>query len=473
MSNKSITNKPVKHVEEALLPKGFRKERTRVLTDSKTSTNKDKSVIYWMQRDVRTVDNWALVLASHLAKTRGQILRVVYVLPPPSAPPENGKEDIPKLVNLPVNARHADFLLGGLELVHKELHDMNIPMHIVEADCHDNVGKAVHHAIMQYDPSMVVSDFSPIREYRQWMEVQFQPLSPDIPFYQVDAHNIVPVWAASDKREYAARTIRPKIHKVLDDFLDEFPQISSPNKKDDNKNVDLPTFQRKEYEMHMKIDHSVKPVDWAKPGTEAALEQFHAFCKDSLDDFGNLRNDPNQDVTSNLSPWINHGHVSAQRLAMKMDELGGRFREDDDGSAAFVEESVIRRELADNFVYYTPNEYDSLEAAYNWAKETLDKHRNDPREYIYSLNELEEGKTHEDIWNAAQMQLVQEGHMHGFLRMYWSKKVCVYEHNYSSSITSKDGSVFGIESTYSACRHFHIIFPRFWSGPRVQKRLFK
>ena len=409
-----ITNKPVHHVADDLLPNGFKKERTRVLTgnDLKIESDERKSVFYWMQRDVRTVDNWALALASYLASSRGQTLRVIYALPPHPMK----KEEIPALVNLPVNARHADFLMGGVELVYKELKDLNIPLHLIQAKSHDKIGETVCKEVLENDVSVLVSDFSPIREYRQWMEIQALPLLEEkqVPFYQVDTHNVVPVWAASDKREYAARTIRPKIHKVMDDYLQDFPAISA------NKNsVKLPSFNREEYENHMNINNSVKPVDWAKPGTDAAMKQFEGFCRNKLDDFGDLRNDPNAEACSNLSPWINHGHISAQRLTMKIDELG----KDSEGCETYVEESVIRRELADNFVYYTLDKYDSLEAAYDWAKDTLDDHKTDDREYIYSLEELENGKTHEDVWNAAQLQLVQEGHMHGFMRMYWSKKV--------------------------------------------------
>jgi deoxyribodipyrimidine photo-lyase len=93
------------------------------------------------------------------------------------------------------------------------------------------------------------------------------------------------------------------------------------------------------------------------------------------------------------------------------------------GSASFIEEGVIRRELSDNFVFYAPNDYDGLQAAAGWAQETLRVHASDPREYVYSLQELEQGQTHDDLWNAAQLQVVHEGGMHGFLRMYWAKKI--------------------------------------------------
>ena len=414
----TIENKATVHVPEGFLPTDFLKERTRVLTDPNLEVKKNSkgSVFYWMQRDVRTIDNWALLLAGHLATRQGQTLRVLYALPPPPAKKKEG--EIPSLVNLPTYARHAEFLLGGLELVHKELEKMHIPLHVVKASCHDNVGETAVEEMIQYNASVVVSDFSPIRVFREWMEVQALPLLTDkeVPFYQVDTHNVVPVWAASDKREYAARTIRKKIHSVLDTYLQDIPSLKSPR---DQNDVDLPSFDRNAYEKHMEVDKSVEPLKWAKPGSEEAMKRFDAFCKENLDSFGSLRNDPNEDACSNLSPWINFGHVSPQRLALKTDEMGREA----DGCDTYIEESVVRRELADNFVYFAPDTYDSIDAAYDWAKKSLKKHKKDKRNAVYSLEEFELAKTHEDVWNAAQLQLVQEGHMHGFMRMYWCKKV--------------------------------------------------
>lgn len=169
--------------------------------------------------------------------------------------------------------------------------------------------------------------------------------------------------------------------------------------------------------------------------------------------FDTLRNDPNySSVCSNLSPWINFGQVSFQRLALNVRAL----KRHPNGTAAFIEEGVVRRELSDNFVYYTPDAYDNMDSAADWARESLDLHSVDERENVYTWKELERGMTHDDLWNAAQLQLVREGGMHGFvscivcqwcvlcshlssarshlftvviltllfqLRMYWAKKI--------------------------------------------------
>ena len=115
-----------------------------------------------------------------------------------------------------------------------------------------------------------------------------------------------------------------------------------------------------------------------------------------------------------MSPWVNHGQVSMQRAVLFVKAEG---KSHSASVTSFVEEAVVRRELSDNFCFYNPN-YDSILGASDWAQKTLADHAKDKREYVYSREELEEGKTHDDLWNAAQLQLVQEGKMHGFLRMY-------------------------------------------------------
>jgi deoxyribodipyrimidine photo-lyase len=184
--------------------------------------------------------------------------------------------------------------------------------------------------------------------------------------------------------------------------------------------VSLPEFERESYESFLQMDNSVPVVDWAKPGTKAGMKQFDSFLKHGLKKYDTMRNDPTEKSgCSNLSPWINHGHISFHRLVTEVKKLNKYAS----GVATFIEEGVVRRELSDNYLYYTPNDYDSLTAGAGWAQETLEIHSRDPRDYIYSLAELENGQTHDDLWNAAQLQVVQTGKMHGFLRMYWAKKI--------------------------------------------------
>ena len=217
-----IALKPLRHVSKSLLPDWFLPERTRVLTDN-VETPKDacSCVVYWMQRDVRTVDNWALLLASHLARTHSLPLRVVYALPPPPPDARVADTDLPPtLVDMPMPARYGHFWLGGLQLVSEELAAKNIPLHVVllqPNDAQRGVGEAVTRLVVdQLRAAAVICDFQPLRPFREWTELQAAPLFQQsaVPLWQVDAHNIVPVWVASDKRQVGARTLRPRIHKV-------------------------------------------------------------------------------------------------------------------------------------------------------------------------------------------------------------------------------------------------------------------
>lgn len=428
----TLTNEKVRHVSKELIPDCLLAERTRILgsespatqsNDSRRNQNDGRSVVYWMQRDVRTADNWALLLAVHLAAQQKVPLRVVYTLPPPPPTAVTNGTGIPSLVDLPMTERHGKFLLGGLEFVHAELKVYRIPLHVIMAASHERVGETVCQTLLndEFGCQTVVTDFSPLRHHREWMELQAAPVlqAAGVPFYQVDTHNVVPVWIASDKREYGARTIRPKIHKLYGTYLQKFPKLKEFT-FERNQDLALPEFKRTVYEDYMKMDSSVGELSWAKPGTTAGLKQAEFFFENGLGRFDTLRNDPNQrNICSNLSPWINHGHLSFQRLAMAVK----KFNKHANGTASYIEEGIVRRELSDNYVYYEPNHYDTLTAAYAWAQETLQAHANDPREYIYTLEEFERGETHDDLWNAAQLQAVHDGKMHGFLRMYWAKKI--------------------------------------------------
>ena len=411
----------VTHVDnEALLPDWMLPERTCVLTETKELKKSGKCILYWMQRDVRTVDNWALLYASHAATSNKVPLHVLFALPPPAV--ESDESSLPPtMVEMRITERHGSFLLGGLELVHEELHKLGVPLHVIMPSSHDSVGKEVCKVVDQCQPQLVVCDMSPLRPYRQWIEQQATPLLDErhVPMHQVDAHNVVPVWHASPKREVGARTLRPKLNKLASTFLQPFPNFTG------NKHMKtlptLPPFEMQEYVTYLDWDTSVKPVAWAQPGTENAKAQFQQFVKNGLKHFDSLRNDPTRrDVCSSLSPWLNHGHISFQTLAREVKALNKYAN----GTASYIEEGMVRRELSDNFVYYTPDAYDSLEGAAGWARESLELHSSDEREYVYSLEELEEGKTHDDLWNAAELQLLSEGKMHGFVSTGPVKRRC-------------------------------------------------
>lgn len=374
-----------------------------------------------MLRDVRTVDNWALLFAQSLAVQQKVPLRVVYALPPPPSVEAVEGEDgsPPNPAEMALTVRHGTFLLDGLKVVANELQEASVPFDILCPSSRSEVGKTIHtHCTdASHDALAVVCDMSPLRYPRQWTEEQAVPLleGDDIPLYQVDTHNIVPVWIASPKREVGARTLRPKIHNVFGDYCCQFPKFQGNAHVKESGAEGKGGLDWDDYESFLNMDHSVPHVGGMNAGHQVAMERFNNFCSSTqygLKNFDSLRNDPNhQSVCSNLSPWINHGHVSFQRLALDIRAL----KKHTNGTAAYIEEGVVRRELSDNFVYYTPDGYDSLAGAADWARDSLTLHADDKRENLYTWKELEKAETHDDLWNAAQLQLVREGGMHGFV----------------------------------------------------------
>ncbi|WAR28769.1 PHR-like protein [Mya arenaria] len=352
----------------------FNKKRVRVLSKAKDFPDDCKGVVYWMSRDQRVQDNWAMLYAQKLALKLEVPLHVCFCL-------------VPRFLEATI--RHFNFMLEGLKEVEQFVTDNHI--------------------------GGVVTDFSPLRVPMGWVDDVVKGLPKDIPLCQVDAHNLVPCWEASPKLEYGARTIRNKIHNQLSGYLTEFPPVCSHKYTDAAaKPIDWDAAYAS-----LEVDQSVGPVDWAKPGTSHGIEMLESFCKERLKYFGSDRNNPNKKALSNLSPWIHFGQISAQRCILTVRQYRGKYKE---GVDAYIEEAIIRRELSDNFCFYN-KQYDSIEGTNDWAKKTLKDHEKDKRSHVYTREQLERGKTHDPLWNAAQNQMVNEGKMHGFLRMYWAKKI--------------------------------------------------
>uniref|UniRef100_A0A8C6WFS5 Deoxyribodipyrimidine photo-lyase n=1 Tax=Neogobius melanostomus TaxID=47308 RepID=A0A8C6WFS5_9GOBI len=374
----------------------FNKKRLRFLTDDQKIKPGAEGVLYWMNRDQRVQDNWALIHAQRLALKENLPLHICFCLFVQKS----------KLSTY----RHFSFLLKGLEEVSQECKTLGIEFHLL----HGLPGDVLPSFMSDRSLGAVVTDFLPLREPLQWLEDVKRKLPKDTPFIQVDAHNIVPCWEASPKQEYAARTIRGKINNILTDFLTDFPLVE--------KHPYTATRTAKQVDWAKALasphlDKSVGETEWAKPGTKAGMAMLESFIDVRLKLFATQRNDPNAAALSQLSPWIRFGQISAQRVALQVKKTGSQ------SVAPFIEELVVRRELTDNFCYYNNKKYDSLEGAYEWAQKTLKDHAKDKRAYVYTREQLEKAKTHDHLWNGAQFQMVSEGKMHGFLRMYWAKKI--------------------------------------------------
>lgn len=351
-------------------------------------------VAYWMSRDQRAHDNWALLYAQHLALKHQVPLLVVFCLAPRF---------------LGATWRQYAFMLAGLAEVAQELAIHRIPFHLVRGE----PGREIPKWVKALEVGLLVSDFDPLRLKRDWQETVRQALA--IPVWEVDAHNIVPCWLASPKQEWAAYSFRPKIHRALDEFLTPFPSLLKHPfpAGETGTGVDAPKLLDS-----LPLDRSVPPIAWLAPGEQAAREQLQRFLSEKLASYDRDRNDPTRDGQSDLSPYLHFGQIAPQRVALEV----RKSKVPPAARDAFWEELIVRRELADNFCYYN-RDYDRFQGFPEWARKTLDDHRADEREYLYTLAEFEAARTHDPLWNAAQLEMVHRGKMHGYLRMYWAKKI--------------------------------------------------
>ena len=366
-------------------------KRIRLLQNG---TEGNGPVIYWMSRDQRVHDNWALLFAQKLAKERKTLLMVIF----------NLVQDF-----LEATIRQYGFMLKGLYQVEEELRKYNIPFYLLTGKPEIKIPKFIN----ENNASILVADFDPLRIKRIWKKEVAKKIN--IPFYEVDAHNIVPCLYVSEKTEFAAYTIRPKIHKNLPEFLDDFPKLK---RMKTNSALDNEKINWKDIANSLKVNKEVEEVDWINPGERVAGNMLKAFLENRFTNYAEERNDPNKNVLSNLSPYLHFGQISAQRVALTINQ----FYQKNPSAEAFLEELIVRRELSDNFCYFN-SKYDSFDGFHDWAKDTLNKHRKDKREFVYSLEEFENAQTHEDLWNAAQTELIVKGKMHGYMRMYWAKKI--------------------------------------------------
>jgi deoxyribodipyrimidine photo-lyase len=350
------------------------------------------AVVYWMQRDQRVHDNWALLYAAYMAHERKVPFAVVF-----------------NLVNTfgQTTYRHYDFMCKGLAQVETTLREYGISFFLLRGDPTETIPEFVH----QYGVGEVVVDQNPLRFTRRWRE-HVAELVP-VRVTEVDAHNIVPVWEASSKAEFAAYTFRPKVMKRLREFLTEFPPLPAVTSLPAPKMVDWEGLLST-----VETDRSVPAVSWITPGSAAAAEALASFCLDRLDGYDERRNDPTEDAQSNLSPYLHFGQLSPQRVALAVTAAKAPAADRE----AFLEELIVRRELTDNYCYYT-EAYDQLAGAHEWAQKTIAEHAHDVREYIYNRAALEAAATHDPLWNAMQTQLRVTGKLHGWCRMYWAKKI--------------------------------------------------
>lgn len=381
----------------------------RVVRLNKVETPKrGDRVVYIMSRDQRVNYNHALLWAAKLAHELENELEVVFCLNPNI---KNG------------NLRSYLFMLEGLKDVEKSLSNLGISFTLLKGNPEKELSKYL--SIGQV--SSVVTDFSPLRYARKWREGIANTLGEvGVPFYEVDTHNIVPVRFISSKQEYSAYTLRLKINRVLEEFLNKAGEIASFKfKKSSSKRTDWVEIEEL---IREKVDPSVLPSEYYIGGIDNAYKTLKMFIESKLASYPENRNDPSLDTLSNLSPYLHFGNISSLEVVLAVKASGL----EDEVIASFIEEIVIRKELSDNFCYYN-KQYDNPSCYPKWARESLDLHMKDKREYLYSQKEFEQGRTHDDLWNAGQMEMVKTGKMHGYMRMYWAKKVLEWSKDYNEA----------------------------------------
>ncbi|XP_042375891.1 deoxyribodipyrimidine photo-lyase-like [Zingiber officinale] len=378
--------------------------RVRFLRPGSPSSSPSGPVVYWMFRDQRAADNWALLHAADLASRSAVPLSVAFCL---------------SRRFLGAHARQLGFMLRALRPLSRRLAALGLPFFLLRGDAPD----VLPDLFRRLGASTLVADFSPLRPVRDWKDALCERLPAEVAFHEVDAHNVVPIWVASDKLEYSAKTIRSRIHRLLPEFLVEFPKLPAPA-------VPWAGEAPPEIEWDELINEvieetgEVPEINWCEPGEEAATEMLmgskDGFLTKRLKSYDSDRNDPVKPrALSGLSPYLHFGHISAQRCALEARKLRNSCPKSVD---AFLEELIVRRELADNFCYYQPH-YDSLQGAWEWARKSLMGHAKDKREHVYSREQLEKAQTADPLWNASQLEMVHCGKMHGYMRMYWAKKI--------------------------------------------------
>jgi deoxyribodipyrimidine photo-lyase len=360
-------------------------------------------VFYWMQQAQRTYCNHALCYAAEKASDLRLPLVVGFVL-------DSGFPG--------ARFRHYRFMLQGLEQVRQALADLNITFVLKTGQMVAGVADMADRA------AWVVTDAGYLRIQRQWRKQIAGRLN--CPFTIVETDVVVPVSMVSEKTEFAARTIRPKIMKKINDFL-KYPE--EPEQMPANKGLPFdhePVIDPEFYCSKIGCDKKDKGDNNLifRGGQDNARLLLSDFVEEKLSDYPRLAKDPSAQCQSDLSPYLHFGQISPVDIALRVNNSDAPA----EAKQAFIEQLVVRRELAVNFVFHTPD-YDTYESAVPaWAKKTLGEHEKDKRLWYYNPAELENSQTHDPYWNAAQAEMVNTGKMHNYMRMYWGKKIIEWSH---------------------------------------------
>lgn len=355
-------------------------------------------VVYWMQRSQRAFGNLALKFAAHTANELRKPLVVYFAL----------YEKYPM-----ASARAFQFLLEGLKETAGALRDHGIGFVVRREPPWEGVVRFSEES----RACAVIVDEDYLKVGRAWRGSAAEKLT--VRLIQVDADTVVPA-RNTPKEEWGAYTIRPKILKVLHEHMVEIPDTWPEHafQWETGDSLDIEKAEPSVLARSLDVEQQVEPVCGVRGGFSQAERRLSSFITQTLPCYADSRNEIGVECASGLSPYLHFGQVSPLSVALAV----SRSSADDRCVDAFLEQLIVRRELAINFCLYN-NNYDSLDGAAQWARESLERHRSDPRPEVYSLEELEAARTHDDLWNAAQTELVASGKIHGYMRMLWAKKL--------------------------------------------------
>lgn len=372
-------------------------EPSRIKILSREAEREDgRYVLYWMQNAQRAGFNPALEYAVAEANDRGLPVLVCFGL----------TDGFPE-----ANARHYHFMLQGLRDVEAALAERGIGFALRK-------GSPMHVALeLSEEAALVVCDRGYLRIQREWREALADHSGCRL--VQVEGDVVVPIETASPKHEYAARTLRPKLHKLWDDYLVPLKAQTLKTKARGLPKGDIDLADIDALVAGMKVDHRVKPVRRFAGGEAAARERLDAFIHDGLGRYADKRNRPEAHAASHMSPYLHFGQISPLEIALAVQKARRGGAED---KASYLEELIVRRELAMNHVFYAAD-YDRYDCLPDWAKLALEKTAKQTRPHLYTQAELIAGRTHDRYWNAAQQEMRETGYMHNQMRMYWGKKI--------------------------------------------------
>lgn len=374
-------------------------DQPRVVVRRGGAPRKDGAcVVYWMQRAVRAVDNAALDVAIAAANILGVPVVIYFGV-------------IPNYPN--ANLRHYHFLQQGLRDAAEDAAAREIAFIVRRAP------DTLEGFLEEVQAALLIGDENPCREPERWRRALARRLR--IPYWTVDADVVVPS-RVFNRSFVLLHHFRPHLHAELPKYLVALPRIAPLNTWKPHKT--LPRFSLSDdiTAGFGKLDRSIQPVDTFTGGTHAAMRRLGEFLKSDLAGYDENRNHPEMAGTSRLSPYLHFGNIGPLTIALAVEKAAKSGKIPQKTRERFLEQLIGWRELAVLFVRHEPS-YDSWDCAAPWARKTLLEHASDPRPYKYTFSQLELAETHDELWNAAQREMVETGWMHNYMRMYWAKKI--------------------------------------------------